>query len=323
MEESILNLPSQFAYKAKIENQDKLISDHRLVVVSGMGGSHLCVGVLRALNPNITFLIHNDYGLPELPDSIKKKTLFVFSSYSGNTEEVIDSFGLAIKEKLNFAVLTTGGTLLELAREVGAPVIVMPDLGIQPRNAIGYSTIALATILKDEYSLKKLSRLEKILDPERERPLGIEIAKTLLNSIPIIYSSVINSIVADSWKRKFNETTKIPSFFNVFPELNHNEMEGFGAIETTQKLSSIFTVYFLMDEDDYPSIQKRMDTTFSIYKKKGVKAYRIYLEGENKAEKIFRGILLADWASLELAKKHYGTDYNNVPIVEEFKKLID
>ncbi|MGM0482811.1 MAG: SIS domain-containing protein [Patescibacteria group bacterium] len=322
MEEAIAGLPEQFNFKPNIQEREKVFRDHDAVVVAGMGGSHLCAGALKALNPSLPIFIHNSYGLPEFPDRLMEKIFFVFVSYSGGTEEILDSIDKALLKNLHSAVITTGGALGERAEKAGIPRIIMPDTGIQPRNAIGYSTVSLATMLEDENSLKALRELSSKIRPGNEKEKGVEIAEDLFGQIPLVYSSAENTTVAYNWKVKFNETTKIPSFYNIFPEANHNEMEGFGAVESTKDLSSSITPYFLIDEDDHPRIQRRMDVTCSIYEERGVKARRYELQGNSRAERIFRGIMVADWASLELSRKYYNTDADNVPMVEKFKNII-
>ncbi len=322
MEDSILGLPDQFNFEPKIIKKENLCTNYEKIVLVGMGGSHFCGGVLKAINPSLPIFIHRGYGIPEVFTSSKERTLFVFVSYSGNTEETIDSFKTIKERGLNTAVITTGGKLKDLAEETESPMIQIPDTGIQPRNAIGYLTLSLATILGDAVSVEDLKEMSFKLDPKKERLKIQETVKDLVNYVPIIYSSLSNKVIPYNWKIKFNETTKIPAFYNVFPELNHNEMEGFGVIESTKSLSSFMIVIFLMDIDDNPRIRKRMETTKNIYEERGIKTLLFELEGENKTEKIFRSLLTVDWLAFELAVSHYETDCDNVPVVEKFKKII-
>jgi glucose/mannose-6-phosphate isomerase len=323
MEEAIIGLPEQFNFKPEIKNIDNFSNNHERVTVIGMGGSHLCAGILKAINPSLSLTIHNSYGVPKVPENLKKKTLLVFISYSGNTEEVLESLEIAHKKNYSTAVITTGGKLEQLAEKLSLTRIIIPNTGIQPRNAVGFSTVSLATLLNDNLSLQELSLLSNSLKPGIEKEKGLSLAKDLLGFIPIIYSSLENSIIAYNWKIKFNETTKIPAFYNIFPELNHNEMEGFGVTEKTENLSSLFRVCFLKDSADHSRVKKRMEITESIYKEKRIKTSSIKLEGESKSEKIFRGLLIADWLTLELALSHYKTDADKVPVIEKFKRLME
>ena len=58
-----------------------------------------------------------------------------------------------------------------------------------------------------------------------------------------------------------------------------------------------------------------------LYKNRGFKIINIELNGKNIIEKTFSNLILADWVSYFLALK-YKVNPEQVPMVEEFKKLI-
>ncbi|MEK9175407.1 MAG: hypothetical protein AAB795_02315, partial [Patescibacteria group bacterium] len=145
MYESIKNFNKQFKYEPIIENASKLVRKNR-VVVAGMGGSELAAMLMKDNYPETDFILNRNYGLPRLGNDKLKDSLIIASSYSGNTEETIDAFNTAITKGLALAVITTGGKLLELAQQNNVSYIQIPNTGIQPRMAIGYSTLALLKI---------------------------------------------------------------------------------------------------------------------------------------------------------------------------------
>src|SRR3989344_989009 len=105
--EAIKSLQKQFQYEPELINGDKLGKHERYIFI-GMGGSALAPDLLRASNPELDILIHRDYGLPDLPDKILQNSLIVLNSYSGNTEEVLDAFQLALSKNLTVAVVSIG-----------------------------------------------------------------------------------------------------------------------------------------------------------------------------------------------------------------------
>jgi glucose/mannose-6-phosphate isomerase len=193
---------------------------------------------------------------------------------------------------------------------------------MQPRLALGFHTKALLKILNREKELKKISELVYLLQPEKFEEQGRDLAQKIKNKIPIIYASEKNQAIAYIWKIKFNETSKIPAFYNVFPELNHNEMTSFDVKETTRNLSQNFIFLILFDEEDHPKIQKRMKILKKLYEERNLKVEISKLEGQNRFHKIFSSLILADWTSYYLAKE-YGVEPEEVPMVEEFKKLME
>jgi glucose/mannose-6-phosphate isomerase len=321
MYEIIKNFNKQFEYEPQVEGDLSLEGVKNFIAV-GMGGSHLAADILNSYDPSFDILVHKNYGLPNLPEETLKQSLIIFNSYSGNTEEVIDSFNLALKRKLKMVSITYDGKLLELSKEYNVPFVKLPGPKIQPRLALGFHTKALLKILNREKELKEINELVYLLKPEEFEGQGRELAQKIKNKIPIIYASEKNQAIAYIWKIKFNETSKIPAFYNVFPELNHNEMTGFDVKETTKNLSQNFIFLIFFDEEDHPKIQKRITILKNLYEERNLKLEILKLEGQNKFHKIFSSLVLADWTSFLLAKE-YKVEPEEVPMVEEFKKLME
>ena len=290
--------------------------------VAGMGGSHLAADLLAAREPNLDIIIHSDYGLPQVFNKSTAERLVIASSYSGNTEETIDAFSIALERKLPLIAISTGGKLIEIAKDNQIPYIKMPDTGIQPRMALGYSIKAMACAMGQNKFLEELTKLPQLIKPKEVESKGKELTASLKGRIPIIYSSTRNQAIAYNWKIKFNETGKIPAFYNVLPELNHNEMTGFDVKDSTRDLSNNFYFIFLRDNNDDERIQKRMEILQKLYKERCLAVKFFNLEGKNRFHKIFNSLILADWAAYYTALQ-YGLEPEQVPMVEEFKGLMN
>jgi len=326
MEDAIKNFAEQFSFEPIIENLESLKRTDSFVL-GGMGGSHLSAGLLKTLRPDLDIYVHRDYGLPSLANKKFKGSLYIASSYSGNTEETIDFAENAAELGYAVAVIATGGKLIDFAKKNMLAHIVLPDTGIQPRSALGFSLIALATFVDSAQGSADFALVEEIkkvgssLQPTNFNKTGASLAEDLKGKVPIVYASRENLSLAYNWKIKCNETGKIPAFYNVIPELNHNEMTGFDVVPETKDLSSGFYFIFLTDENDSPKIQKRMEILQKLYTERGLSVTSLKLEGSTEIEKIFNSLLLADWTALSLSKI-YGTEAEKVPMVEEFKKMV-
>ena len=122
--------------------------------------------------------------------------------------------------------------------------------------------------------------------------------------------------MAHNWKIKFNENSKIPAFWNIFPELNHNEMVGHTG---TKKLSGKFNVIILQDQADHPRILRRMKITAGAMKKLGLKVDFVDIKQGPLMFKVFATLLLGEWVSYYLALSQK-IDPSPVKLVEDFKK---
>lgn len=326
MRQVILDFPKQFrigleaAKNAKVPNVQHPISN---IIIAGMGGSALPGDVFKMVNNDLLLtklpiFIHRNYNLPSIAD---KNSLIVCISYSGNTEETISAFNEARKRKMNIAVIGSGGKLIEAAKKYNFPFAQI-TAGNQPRAALGYQFSALIKILSNFKLIKNLDkellRLEKNLKPQELEKTGSSLAKKLKGRIPLVYSSEANECLARIWKIKFNENSKIPSFYNFFPELNHNEMSGMGECEI-KEWRNLFQVVILNNKKDHPRIIKRMEILSKIFQKKNIKVNFVEIEGKNIFEKFFNNNLIADWTSYYLAIFR-GIDPTPIKLVEEFKK---
>jgi len=319
MYEEIKNFNKQFSYEPEIGNQGNFIKQSSFIIV-GMGGSALAPELLKNWKPELDIIIRRDYGLPELPEEDFKNKLIILSSYSGNTEEVISAFNEAKNQNLNMAVVTIGGKLLSLAKENNVPYVQLPDTGIQPRMALGFSIKAFLKLIGEERELKKIKGLAATLNPLDFEKEGKELAEKMRNYIPIIYASGRNLSLASTWKIKINEA-KVPAFYNIFPALNHNEMTSFDVKDSTKELINKFYFIFLKDTEDSSKILKRIEVTEKLYKDRGLQVEVVSVKGENFWQKMFSALVLGDWVAYYSAIQ-YGLEPEQVPMVEEFKKLI-
>lgn len=322
MYEAIKNFHQQFAYEPHIENAQRVRKTYSKFVIAGMGGSNLVADLLKIRDPFAQVIVHRDYGLPALPASDMQSHLFIANSYSGNTEETIDSLKTALANKLSSVVIATGGELIKLAQEHDLPHIRMPSPGIQPRSALGYNLRAVLKMMGRDDLLAETKALAATLHPGEYEERGRALAKKLNGRVPVIYASAKNLGLAYNWKIKLNETGKTPAFYNVFSELNHNEMTGFDLADATRELSRRFYFLILADGADHPQIRKRMVILERLYRDRGLSVEVIEAEGRDVLHKIFSSLVLADWTAYYTAEG-YGLESEQVPMVEEFKKLIE
>ncbi|MEK9176969.1 MAG: SIS domain-containing protein, partial [Patescibacteria group bacterium] len=258
MEEQIEHFAEQFAWEPELLHPERLPKNPSHLIVCGMGGSHLGARLLLRHDPTLDITIHSDYGLPQESPERLRTALIVASSYSGETEETLDAARAAVEAGLAVAVVTTGGALAHFAEEHNLPLILMPEASVEPRMAVGAFMLAFAHLMRDENLEKEIRRVGTGLEVERGRARGAELAKRLVGSIPLVYTSTLNAPLAYFWKIAFNETSKVPAFYNLFPEVCHNELSGFDNAEHTRTFSSRLHVLLLEDSDDHPRITRRM-----------------------------------------------------------------
>ncbi|MEZ0537650.1 bifunctional phosphoglucose/phosphomannose isomerase [Caldicellulosiruptoraceae bacterium PP1] len=321
MFEATFKLPEQIAHAFEIGQNisvDIKPTEIDKVVISGLGGSAIGGNLLRVYvldKCSVPVVVNRDYVLPKYVDN---KTLVVASSYSGNTEETLSAYNDAKAKGAKIVAITTGGKLKELATNDGYPVITIPA-GLSPRAALGYSFIPLLMLFvkiglippidnEVKETIEVLSDLRERYKPEvpEEKNLAKRLTLKLWNKLPIIYGiSGTTEVIAERWKGQICENSKSPAYFNIFSELNHNEVVG---TDSPKHILGLFEIVMLHDVEDHPRNAIRMDITKDLVKNNVSGVNDIYSVGETRLARTFSLIYLGDYVSLYLA-----TLYQNDP----------
>jgi glucose/mannose-6-phosphate isomerase len=322
MRQVLKNFPFQFEKALKFSKGIKVKGKFDNVIVCGMGGSawpgELVDTYLSDLK--IPLFVCRDYTLPK---EATKKSLIFSSSYSGDTEEPISTYGEARKRKLTIVGFSKGGLLEKLCRRDKVPFVKYPDdgSGFQPRYATGYIFVSLVKVLSNSGLVsdksKEIIKTAQFLKNLNLENRGRNLAQELKGKIPLIYSSDQLKSIPYIWKIKFNETSKVMAFNNYFPEMNHNDMTGF----TLSKRQGRFYAIFLRDREDHLRIKARMQITSKLLKSKGTKVIFIDSLGNDRLSRIFSLINFGDWVTYYLALEN-GIDPTPTKLQVEFKKRL-
>lgn len=145
----LLNLPNQlnYAWKIGVGYELPLFSKVTYIVLVAMGGKAIGAGLLAAhLADKSLSPVHilREYQLPSW--SVGEQTLVVASSQSGDTEEVLSAFDLAMQRHCHLMVISTGGEISSKAKAHSIPLWRFSHKG-QPRTAAGYSFRLLLALM--------------------------------------------------------------------------------------------------------------------------------------------------------------------------------
>ena len=106
----------------------------------------------------------------------------------------------------------------------------------------------------------------------------------------------------------------MPCFYNVFSEMNHNEIAGYRSIDRK------FTAVLLRDKYDNDRIKKRMDISKALMEEK-VNVVEVNIKGESLLARMFSAIYLGDFVSYYLALWNR-VDPTPVHIIENLKRKL-
>ncbi len=296
------------------------------IVLAGMGGSALASNIIKNWLYDklvVPFEIIRGY---RLPDYIGPSSLVILSSYSGNTEETLKCYEYALGQSAQIVIMTAGGKLMEIAKHKSHSLLELPD-GFQPRFAVFSALKALACLFDDMRLVATtdlrgqlintadyLDTVKFAMSPDNTtHNIAMEIAEKLAGKTAIIYSGSVLGSAAYKWKIDLNENGKQLAFYNTYPELSHNEFQGW-LFPKDKHLVSIQLESSLENKQ----MQKRMDITKELLKDHGFKPIIVQAQGDTHIQQLLSTILLGDYVSAYVGVLN-GVDPTPVELVEKLK----
>jgi glucose/mannose-6-phosphate isomerase len=279
------------------------------VVVAGMGGSAIGGELLKDL-------VREDAAVPvevsraySLPGYVDERSLVLVVSYSGETEETLSSFLDAVKRKCMVFCVSSGGRLLEFAERLGVPFLRVPS-GFPPRAALPY-LFAPLVVLSERLGVvsgvsggfsEAMSVLERVSgECAPEVSVSNNVAKSLAvgvnGSVPVVYGFGVFRGVAQRFKTQFNENAKVPSKWEYFSEVDHNEVVGW---ERAGSLAECFSSIFIRDKAEPVEFRNRIEITKGLMPS-GSKLFEVWGQGEGVLARMLSAVCIGDFASVYLA----------------------
>jgi glucose/mannose-6-phosphate isomerase len=320
MIDDVLGLPDQLRDALwRMETARLEAADSVGLMVCGMGGSAIGADLAaRSIGDRLCKPLMTIRGY-ELPSWATPEWTVLCSSYSGNTEETLACFEAAEAVGARRLVLSTGGALVDRAREAGVPVVAPPGI-YQPRVAVAYMFVAAA----EAAALAGVApRIRTEIDAaaaflEREaltvKAKAAEIATSLGGAPTVVYGSDLTTPVAHRWKTQLNENAKQLAFYSELPEADHNEVCGWTG-EDAARMAAVF----LEDCDQHPRERRRFELTAGLVEEAGASVVRLETKGETRVERLLWGVLLGDLVSLEIARQR-GVDPESIEAIDKLKK---
>ncbi len=332
MFEAAAGLPEQVALAVDAAADLAGLPDHDYVenvVVLGMGGSGISGDVMVAVAGPFLPVPVTVVKAYELPDFVGRGSLVFAMSFSGDTEETVEAAGEAFESGAHLVAVTSGGQLGQLAREWGAPTVAVPADIPQPRAAIGAMAIPPLIVLEQiglfrgarewvQLAVEQLKvRRDQLVTPGN---LAEAVAARIGRTMPLVHGAeALGAAAVTRWKAQINENAKCPAFANVYPELCHNEIAGWGQHGDVTR--QVFTMVNLRHDAEHPQIVRRFDLVTELLREVVSDVVEVRAEGEGDLAQLLDLVLIGDFVSLHLAAAE-GIDPGPIPVLGELKRRL-
>ena len=313
----------------KLEGCDERIPTN--IVIAGMGGSGIGGDLVRAVVGSqfpCPIIVHRGYTLPAF---VTSQTLFIAVSYSGNTEETLLSVEGAFAQGAQILAVTSGGKLKAFADTHDFPCVMIPS-GQPPRASLGYLLMPLLSVFSRlgfapdldfqcdlEETVALLGRLAGDFHPDAPESQPKQLAQALHGKLPVIYAPQELEAIAMRWKGQMNENSKSLAYYSVYPEMNHNEIEGW---KHPSALTQQCYVLQLRDPIAPSQTQRRMDITTELIQPHAAGIAQVNSTGKSLLARLLSLVAIGDWTSFYLAILY---EQNPTPVrrIEELKRRLE
>jgi glucose/mannose-6-phosphate isomerase len=336
--EAVRGLPEQLAAAHEAAAAAELsglpaAGDIDNVVVLGMGGSGIAGDVLAAAASGtvpVPVTVLKQYRTPRF---MGPRTLAFALSYSGNTEETVEMARGALEARARLVAVSRGGALAELAGEQGVVHVACADDIPVPRAALGalvaplFVTLFRLRLLPD--ARRWLVQAEEQLAARRDkcRPEvdgaanpAREIARRIGTTIPLFYGGgALGAVAAMRWKCDVNENAKAPAFWSAYPELDHNEICGWGQHGDVTR--QVFTLVEVRHGFEHPQLDRRFAITREIIEETLVQVLEVRAAGEGRLAQLLDLMYVGDWATCYLALDH-DVDPGPIDAISQLKEAL-
>jgi glucose/mannose-6-phosphate isomerase len=291
---------------------------------SGIGGD-IVASIAQPASP-VPIVVVKDH---QVPAFVSEASLVFATSFSGETAETLDALKAARQAGARVVVLSSGGAMTALAREWELPHVALDASIAMPRAAIASVSVPPLVVLgrlgllpdidaQLDAAIAQLQRRVAQMDDARNG--ARELARRLGRTMPLIYGAgAMGGVAAYRWKCQLNENAKEPAFSNVVPELNHNELAGWG--QHGDMTRQVLTAVHLRHDFEPPRVARSFDFIREIQQEVLASVHEVRAEGVGRLAQLFDLIAVGDFVSLFVAAQE-GLDPGPIPVLDELKQRL-
>jgi len=310
-----------------------VFADIQNIIIAAMGDSALAAELVAASvssSIHLPVTVHRGYGIPAFASG--PQTLVVCISHSGNSEEVLDAFEAAQKNKCSMLVISTGGELAKRAAEKNIPAWKFDSNGVVDTAAIAYPFAMLLALFSrlglipdpvvyvaEAVAMMKRSQQHITADVIAAKNPAKRYAGQLVGRWVTFVGTETLAPVARRWKMQINQLAKAGANFEIIPEATHNTL--IATINPNPTLNAHTMTLFMRAPSDHPRNRLRSDLMRQAFMLEGLNTDMIDARGESIIAHLWTLIIFGDYMAYYLAMA-YGADPSEEDAFVNFKRSL-
>jgi len=208
--------------------------------------------------------------------------------------------------------VSNGGSLAALSARRSGVHVPLPD-GLVSRTALGafvaplFVAVFRIGVFPEGHAMLVRAQEQLALRRDQCKPdvagsanPAREVARRIGRTIPLVYGGgALGRAAAMRWKADVNENAKAPAFWNSYPELDHNEICGWGQHGDVTR--QVITVVELRHGLEHERIDARIAATRELIREAVHEIVEVEARGEGRLAQLLDLMYFGDWVSCYLA----------------------
>jgi glucose/mannose-6-phosphate isomerase len=303
------------------------------IVISAMGDSAIGAELAAAAVSSgirLPLTVHRGYDLPAFASG--KGTLVVCISHSGNSEEVLTAFDMAIKNNCSLLAISTGGEIAKRAAEKNIPLWKFSYAGTDTMGVAYPFSLVLALFARlgfipdpsvdvaEAIAMMKRSQQHIVAEMIAAKNPAKRYAGQLVGRWVTFVATENLAPVARRWKTQINQIAKAGANFEIIPEATHNTL--IATINPNSTLNAHTMTLFMRAKSDHPRNRVRSDLMRQAFMLEALNTDVIDARGESIIAHFWTLIIFGDYMAYYLAMA-YGADPSEEDAFVNFKRSLN
>ncbi|MCS7140691.1 MAG: SIS domain-containing protein [Candidatus Nitrosocaldus sp.] len=319
----VADLPSQLLQSLSLKDSIPAFDGVEDVVVIGMGGSGIVGDFISTVVRDRYVRVVKSSDMPRVDAS----TMVIAITYSGSTRETLAAVRKAREYTEKVVMITSSREIEGLCSELGIGYVRVVN-NTYSRASLGYMLAPALLALENARILssacKDIKEASDLLSTIAGDGMRLDMLKVRLlgRSLVVVYGDEFTRAAAIRWKQMLNENAKLQCYYDIYPELLHNEIEvwhGQGSHEDAALVMLRDDAYEREQGENGYDLYAAINKSKRLLSSKGMNIIELWSVGRSPLTRLLSLSYIGDLLSVHLAYAR-GVDPTRIPNIDYIKK---
>lgn len=325
MLDKVMDLPYQMLESLTLYSEIRGYDGIDEVVIIGMGGSGIVGDFVKSIiGDEFRVSVVKSSNIPKMGNN----TLAIAVTYSGKTRETL----IAVKKAASYCaktVLVTSNSnskddVLSNWNGQGIQYIRVNGNGFS-RTSLGYMLLPVLLVLEHSNVISNIRKDVKeavniLCNIAKDKSRFEELKYRLNNKMLAIYANEFTQAAALRWKQMLNENAKMHCYYDVFPELLHNEIETWYKDASSNALVMLRDIEYEKSKEHGYDLYALINKAKELIRSKGADVIELFSIGNSRLARLLSLSYVGDIMSVHLAYLN-NVDPSRIPNIEYIKSM--